>query len=93
MSPKTFGEWLKEMRRKNNWTQMDLAKISNIPQTTISGWETGKVTNFRIDERIARLAKAFSLRLCELPFDLIHLQDKRQPEIQHHIENEIQNSL
>lgn len=81
ISANTFGEWLKQMRLQNKWSQADLAEIANIPQTTISGWETGKVTNFRVDERVARLAKVFSLRICELPFHLIPSQEEMDREV------------
>lgn len=64
-----FGQWIKEKRIEKGWTQADLAKVSGIPQTTISGWESGKVTNFIVDERLYRLAKAFSVRICDIPFD------------------------
>lgn len=67
----TFGDWLKERRLANGWTQKELAEKANVPQTTISYWETGKTKLFLFDERIVQIANAFNLRLCELPFDLL----------------------
>lgn len=77
MRSNTFGEWIKEMREQRNWTQSDLAKMLDIPQSTLSGWETGKVVNFCVDERLSRLAKTFSLHLYELPFYLLYDDEPR----------------
>lgn len=71
----TFGQWVKQQRQERGWTQSQLASVCRIPQTTISGWETGKVTNICLDERLLRLAKTFSMRICELPLDLITLEN------------------
>lgn len=70
-----FGEWIKIQRKKNGWSQAELSKITRIPQTTLSGWELGRVKNFNVDERLALLARAFSLRMCELPFELLYDKD------------------
>ncbi|WP_277680336.1 helix-turn-helix transcriptional regulator [Gracilibacillus dipsosauri] len=64
-----FGQWLKNKREEKGWTQSQLAEESGVPQTTISGWETGKITNFRVDERLAMIAHVFSMRVCELPLE------------------------
>lgn len=37
-----FGEWIKQKRSENDWTQMQLSQITGIPQTTISNWERYK---------------------------------------------------
>ncbi len=37
-----FGKNLKRIRENNGYTQSALSKKTGIPQTTISGWETGK---------------------------------------------------
>ena len=37
-----FQERLKELRRANNTSQMDLAKATGISQSAIAKWELGK---------------------------------------------------
>jgi|SRR5690554_1618560 len=79
----TFGNWLKEKRLANGWTQKELAEKSNVPQTTISYWETGKTKLFLFDERIVQIANVFNLRLCEFPFELlesVEQVEKMQPD-------------
>jgi transcriptional regulator with XRE-family HTH domain len=71
----TFGEWIKLKRKERGWTQSELSNISGIPQTTISGWESGKITNFCVDERLAKIAKVFSMRICELPLEPVLIED------------------
>ena len=49
-----IGKILKYMRIKSNLRQSDLAKITNIPQNTISQYETGRIQpTFEIIEKIA----------------------------------------
>ena len=49
-----IGKILKYMRRKQELNQEDLAKITNIPQNTISQYETGRIQpTFEIIETIA----------------------------------------
>lgn len=81
-----FGEWIKLQRKKRGWTQSELSEISGIPQTTISGWESGRITNFRVDERLAHIAKVFSMRICELPLEPMYIEEST-PEISLHQEN------
>lgn len=63
-----FGEWIKEKRLELGWTQKQMSEVSGIPQTTISGWETGKVEDMRYSNLVT-LARLFNLRLCEIPLD------------------------
>lgn len=44
INPDTIGENLKTLRKKNNITQKDLAKLLNTSQSTISAYESGKTT-------------------------------------------------
>lgn len=37
-----FGKKLKELRKENNLTQLELAKILDVSKTTICQWETSK---------------------------------------------------
>lgn len=39
---KIFGENLKILRKENNYTQENLAKILNVSKMTISAWEADK---------------------------------------------------
>ncbi len=49
-----IGKKLKYMRRKRELNQDDLSKITNIPQNTISQYETGRIQpTFEIIETIA----------------------------------------
>ncbi|NCU19071.1 helix-turn-helix domain-containing protein [Pallidibacillus pasinlerensis] len=75
----TFGEWIKTERKKRGWSQAYLSQLTTIPQTTLSWWETNKITNFGADERLVLLARAFSLRICELPFELLDNNVEMKP--------------
>ena len=49
-----IGKILRNMRLNKNFKQSDLAKITNIPQNTISQYENGKIQpTFEIIELIA----------------------------------------
>ena len=49
-----IGKILKTMRKNSNLKQNDLSKLTNIPQNTISQYETGKIQpTFEIIEKIA----------------------------------------
>ena len=48
---------LKERRKNKGYSQPELAKLSNVPQTTISGWEAGISDNHAI-LRAIRIARA-----------------------------------
>ena len=41
----TLGARLKELRQQKGLSQIELSKLSNIPQGTISRWETGARAN------------------------------------------------
>ena len=59
-----FGQKIKFERIKRNWSQEQLAELSNISIHGISNIETGK-TDIKYSN-ILRLANAFSVRACEL---------------------------
>lgn len=63
-----FGQWVREKRIENGWTQRELSAKSGIPQTTISGIETGKAKDCQF-RQVVRIAKAFSCKLSEIPLD------------------------
>lgn len=67
----TFGRWIADERKSRGWSIAELSKQSGIPQSTLKDWENGAVKTFYIDQRIVNLAKAFSIKLCEIPFDYI----------------------
>ena len=50
---------IKDCRKAHKITQTKLAKISGVPQTTISGWEQGIQENHPIIKAI-RIAKALN---------------------------------
>ena len=59
-----FGQKIKFERIKRNWSQEQLAELSNISIHGISNIETGK-TDIKYSN-ILRLANAFEIRACEL---------------------------
>lgn len=56
-----FGQNLKERRKAKGLTQMQLSKKTKIPQTSISGWETGRYVPSITDA--IKLAKALGCTL------------------------------
>lgn len=60
----TVGERIKEMRRKKKITQVELAKISGVRQTTISAAETG--VNQPTTTTVALIASALGCTVAEL---------------------------
>ena len=59
-----FGQKIKFERIKRNWSQEQLAELSNISIHGVSNIETGK-TDIKYSN-ILRLAEAFGMRACEL---------------------------
>ena len=58
------GKIIKELREKNKLTQMELAKIINVSDKTISKWETGKgLPDITL---IEPLSKALKISVIEL---------------------------
>lgn len=60
-----LGVWVRSKREELGWTQAELSLISGIPQTTISGWETGKTVSPTVTH-LADLAKAYQMRLSDI---------------------------
>lgn len=54
-----FGERLKELRKKNRYTQKELAKILNITQTALSRLESG--TTSANEDIIIKVADLFNV--------------------------------
>ena len=48
---------LRQCRKAKGYSQPKLAKLSNVPQTTISGWETG-ISDDHAILRAIRIARA-----------------------------------
>ncbi|WP_047980661.1 helix-turn-helix transcriptional regulator [Ornithinibacillus contaminans] len=65
-----FGDWLREKRFEQEWTQNELSTRSGVPQTTISGWETHKIIEPSL-KHLIRISDVFSVRLADLPLDEI----------------------
>lgn len=59
-----FGQRIKTLRKKRNWTQLQVAEMVNVDAKHISCVENGK--NFPSPELIAKLAEAFKLHPSEL---------------------------
>ncbi len=59
-----FGSKLRDLRKKNNLSQTDLSKLTNIPQTTISDWERGRCLPDIKQAQI--IAEAFGLSIKDL---------------------------
>ncbi|MFO1526969.1 MAG: helix-turn-helix transcriptional regulator [Turneriella sp.] len=64
-SRKILGQVLREARKEKQWSQADLGKMTNIPQTNISALEVGR-TDGRFDT-IFRLASALDLEIVLQP--------------------------
>ena len=59
-----IGNGLKEQRKVKNITQMELAKQTGIPQSTLSAWEQG--TNIPNVADCIKLADFYGISLDEL---------------------------
>lgn len=55
-----LGACLRELRDARGWTQEELGERADVPQTTVSSLESGRVTRTS-DANMARLAKALSV--------------------------------
>ena len=66
-----IGEVLKAMRKTKNFKQSDISEMTNIPQNTISQYETGKIQpTFEIIEKIANA--------CGYEILFVHKKDKNK---------------
>lgn len=61
-----FGNWVNTKRKEKGWTQAELSIRSGIPQTTISGWETGKILSPSV-KHLPVLKEVFKVRICDIP--------------------------
>ncbi len=57
MSGSDMARRIKELRKANNMTLEDVAKIVGVGKSTVRKWETGMIENMRRD-KISALAKA-----------------------------------
>lgn len=55
-----LGACLRELRDARGWTQEELGERADVPQTTVSSLESGRVTRTS-DANMARLAKALGV--------------------------------
>lgn len=66
-----FGNWLRNKRESQGYTQMDVAKHLNITREGISKWENGKRRpNLEMLTKIFRFFNCTKEEICEL-FDKI----------------------
>lgn len=54
----TLGTYIREERKRRNWTQLDLAERSGVPDSTISRIEKGQGSEVE-PQTVLRLARAF----------------------------------
>ena len=72
-SIKLFGKRIKEIRKRQNITQEELAEILNIDNQTISRIETGAF--FTSYDNIEKMSKILNVEIKDF-FDFDHLKDK-----------------
>jgi transcriptional regulator with XRE-family HTH domain len=60
-----IGESIRKIRKKRNLTQDKLARLADIPYTSITKIETGVIKNPSI-QTVAKIAKALNISLDEL---------------------------
>ncbi len=70
-----FGKKIKELRRKHNLTQANLAELVNVDNKHISCIESGK--SFPSADLIERLAQALKVEPKDL-FEFYYLQDEKE---------------
>lgn len=68
-----FGKKIKELRKRQNFTQAQLAELVNVDDKHISCIESGK--NFPSPDLIDRISKAFKLEPKDL-FEFYYLQER-----------------
>lgn len=67
-----IGNLLRELRERKGLTQVELAEILNISQTTLSGYETNHSNpNFDMIEKIAN----------ECDYEIVFRKQKNRPEL------------
>lgn len=72
----TFGEKLKELRAKNNYSQETLAELLNVSRQAITKWENG---NGMPDiENLKAIARLFGVTIDSLVHDETGLKEKDQ---------------
>ena len=64
MNQEKFGQFIKEIRKKNNLTQKQLAEKYNVTYQAVSKWENGK--NMPDTTLIKQISKDFNISLEEL---------------------------
>ncbi len=59
-----LGSFIRDQRIKNNWSQMELAKLMHKRQATISDWENGKTDISLLT--LVRLLNVFGVECLEI---------------------------
>ena len=62
-----FSDKVYYLRKKKGLTQAELAKLSNVTQAAVQGYETGRVRPFRNTQ--IQLAKALGVKVVDLMND------------------------
>lgn len=69
-----FSEKIKALRKKENWTQEELAKKINVSNQAVSKWETGR--GFPDISNLIQICDLFNITLDELVRQDLVLQQK-----------------
>jgi len=65
MSSKRIGENIKKLRKRNGWTQQQLAEMLEVDRTTVVKWEKGENMPYKAVSSLAELFKASPERLAK----------------------------
>ena len=64
MNKQTFGQFIAEMRKEKNWTQLELAEKMGVTDKAVSKWE--RDLSFPDVASLPRLAEIFGVSIDEL---------------------------
>ena len=65
MDTQSIGNYIREKRMKNGWTQEQLAEKLEVASKTVSNWENGNFSSIK-NENLDKLSKVFQVSVGEI---------------------------
>ena len=88
MDTQSIGNYIREKRMKNGWTQEQLAEKLEVASKTVSNWENGNFSSIK-NENLDKLSKVFQVSVGEIYLgkDMVGLDEESKQILSQEIRN------